>query len=224
MAGSAEAGISPETGDVIAPERQQHMPHFRAIFGGGDVIDAEFEDVVVVDEKDKQAPASAKRAAPALPRGASFATSEGRKAFARRMTHAQDEPRERAWRGLFPAGVLALCALSFWVFGGHAVLAHLVAGGGAAPLRISDISTNIGIIDGMRVAMVNGRVSNISKTRFTVPALDVRAGPGGRSVTVQATAQALGAGESTGFRARLPIGEGAAPKVTAAFLTDAVAD
>lgn len=193
-------------GDLIAPEPQARRPHFRPVFAGQPVIDAHFEAV------DPAAPVSEMKTAPA-----SVAPTRRLDLFGRKFAFSVAEPE--SWRpNVFPAVLAGLCGLSFWIFGGHAVFARLAAAPApAAPLAITDVSTRLGIIDGMRVAIVNGRIVNVTGSRQKVPPISVSTGAEKGPVTVEPAVDVLEAGGSTGFRARLPLPSGGEPEVAVAF-------
>jgi hypothetical protein len=201
------------TGDLIAPEPpRDRRPHFRPVFADGAVIDAQFEMVdPVAEQAVRERPARAEsNAAPA----------RRLDLFGRKITFSVAEAPGRP--SVFPVLLAGLCGLSFWVFGGHAVFARLAGTPMPdAPLEITDISTRLGIIDGMRVAIVNGRVVNVTGTRQKVPPISVSTDEAPGPVTVEPVTDVLEAGASTGFRARLPIAPGAEPEVAVAF-ADAV--
>lgn len=200
--------------DVIVPEHRARVTHFRPVFPNLPIIDAEFEDIA----SEPGAAGDVNTADPA-------ARFDDRRSHLRfpgwkiRLPEVESRLRPR----LFPVALVGLCAISFWVFGGHAVLARLTGGAdaGAEPLVISSVSTRIGTIDGMRMAIVDGQVTNTTSARQNVPAIGVRAGGRDDAVEVRASDHVLGAGASTAFRAKLPMAEGRTPAVDVTFIDTA---
>lgn len=200
---------APAIADIIAPDHPRpHATRFRPVFSDMHIIEAEFEDITSkVPQEDESVPVTAGR------RG-----NDGHKLLAWLSRLAAGRPGKPSH--LFVASLAGLCALSFWSFGGHAVYAGLAGRttGKGAPLVISGVSTRLGTIDGMRVAIIDGSVTNRTAARRTIPPIGIRTAAGESPVAIRTADPVLAAGASTGFRARLPIGAGQAPAVDVTFI------
>ncbi|MGN6550670.1 MAG: hypothetical protein ACTHJ3_12355 [Pararhizobium sp.] len=115
----------------------------------------------------------------------------------------------------FGVAVVALSAVSFWACGGRTLATRLLP---AVPrtLAIADLTTRIGRVNGIPVAVVNGRVHNGTAERRAVPPIEITIGTA-RRVTVAAAADVLDPGGTAGFRARVPVPGEPAPAISAAF-------
>lgn len=201
--------FSPSAPDLIAPEtRRRQRP---ALFPAGDVIDAEFEEIT--------AAASVRPAVlfdnPRSP-NASGTVRRRVRGVAKSVTISVPVAVEPPARRLpFGVAVVALGALSFWACGGRTLAARLLP---SAPrtLAIADLTTRIGRVNGIPVAVVNGRVHNGTAERKAVPPIEITIGTA-RRVTVAAAAEVLDPGGTAGFRARVPVASEPAPAISAAF-------
>lgn len=216
------AAFSPDSADIIAPEAAAPVLHFRRVFPGGDIIDAEYEEIAA-GQGDAVASVAVVEAPVRAIRPSRHDSVAGRlNLFGRSLRLTTRQPARRGAAG-FAAATAALCLLSFWLCGGHAAAMRMFA---PAPkgnsLAIADVSTRLGLVDGITVATIDGTVRNDTAERLTVPPIAVspRAGAG-QEILMRAAAAALEPGQSTGFRARLALPEGSEAAVSVRFDGDA---
>lgn len=212
--------FSPKAEDVIAPEPAARVRHFRPAFPSGTIIDAEYEEITAVemprhttDSRDPQPAGQARHKA----------RYDGEAGcldlFGRSLKLTTAASKKSGFAG-FAAATVALSVVSFWISGGHAAVTRLLAERPAAGrLAIADVSTRLGLVDGMSVAIVDGIIRNDTAEPQAVPAIAIRMAAAGAvpPVRAQAVDAMLDPGQSTGFRARLPVPEGSDAAVTVAF-------
>ena len=204
--------------DLIAPERRGHVVHFTPVFSNMDIIDAEFEEIA----SERTGPAAARTAPGERPAGTERFDREKRPAGATRRENPHAAALPASPSRLFPAALAALCAMSFWVFGGHAVLARLAGRDRPGPPTrvISDVQPAPGRVGGLRIAIVDGPVAHEPAVRQMVPAAVVRTAPPNRPDVVRRPGTSPGGDAVIRLRSQLSITRGETSASDVTFIDD----